>query len=50
MTAGGDQSDVDPLQAPLIYPGHPPRPPAVLPIGTDEFAVRPVRAATPPSG
>ena len=47
MRAGGDQSDVDPLHAPLTYPGRPPRPPAVLLIGTDEFAVRPVRAATP---
>ena len=43
----GEQSDVDPLHAPLTYPGHPPRPPAVLLIGTDEFTVRPVRAAAP---
>jgi hypothetical protein len=47
MRAGGGQRDVDPLHAPLTYPGLPPRPPAVLLIGTDVFAVQPVRGATP---
>lgn len=47
MRSGGDQGDVDPLRAPLTYPGLPPRPPAALLIGTDVFTVRPVRAPTP---
>jgi hypothetical protein len=47
VRAGDGQGDVDPLRAPLAYPGLPPRPPAVLLVGTDVLAVRPLRAAPP---
>ena len=45
MSAVDDQSGVDPLHAPLTYPGLPPQPPAVLVTGTGVLAVRPLRTA-----
>ena len=41
----GGRGAVDPLTAPLAYPGLPPRRPAVLVTGADVFDVQPVRAA-----
>jgi hypothetical protein len=38
-------SEVDPLTAPLTYPGHPPQRPAVLVTGTEIFGIQPMRAA-----
>src|ERR1035438_9340912 len=38
-------SGVDPLTAPLTYPGQPPRRPALLVTGTEIFGIQPLRAA-----
>ena len=45
MSTVAGRSGVDPLTAPLTYPGRPPRRPAVLVAGSDVFDVQPVRAA-----
>lgn len=37
--------EVDPLTAPLTYPGHPPQGPAVLVTDTEIFGIQPVQAA-----
>ena len=45
MSTVAGRSGVDPLTAPLTYPGLPPRRKAVLVAGSDVFDVQPVRAA-----
>ncbi len=45
MSTVAGRSGVDPLTAPLTYPGLPPRRKAVLVTGSDVFDVQPVRAA-----